>query len=604
MKAFKSTYWLSILILLTFVVTAAPTPSPQPGWVIETVDAPKLFNAFTPNMLKLYNNQPRVAYGGDHLYYASSDDGGVNWTLETIDPSSGVGGNASLVLDTSGNPYIGYFDHRQRELKFAGKDPNNSSQWYYETVDPGSSGDFLAIALDTSGQPHIAYFAASGLRHAWRSCSGSAPSVVCTWTIEYILSAVNPNNISLAIDTTDKIHISYYGGTTGKLEYVTRVADATGTCGPGPNNYRCDIVDSGTNPGSSGTSIALYADQPRIAYGIYGIGTKFAYYDGSSWHTADADPNYGGTPALVLTSTGLPHIVFSALSGVVKLASGSTTIGGTWTYSDVTGSTDAAGSAAAINSTGDVCEVYYQNYTGNMNYSCQSSGVWQTLVAFDHANDVGTHSSLALDGSGKPHISYYDASLRNPKYAMRGSPTPGGCGTAGGPWKCEVVNNTTGGAGTGQYTSMAINPAGGPAFSFLDTSVNNYLDFAKFVGTGGNCPGNSAWDCESVDSNSNWVGLSTSLAYGPGPGYIPRIAYFDISSHSLKLATYTGSDGNCPGNPKWYCEIVDAGQGNYANYSHLALLSNGKPVISYFNSTTKAIKLAFEVTSGATGCSS
>jgi len=389
---------------MVFIVAIAPITPPQPGWVIETVDAPKLFNAFTPNMLKLYNNQPRVAYGGDHLYYASSDNNGGSWTLETIDPSSGVGGRASLILDASGNPYIGYFDNGQRDLKFAGKDPNNAAQWYYETVDTSGAGDYLAIALDTSNQPHIAYFAGSALYHAWRSCSGSPPGVVCSWTTEPILSAVNPNHIGLAIDTTNKIHISYYGGSNQQLNYVTSVSAGSGNCSG--NNFRCDIVDSITYAGNSGTSIALYGDQPRIAYWVYGAGIKFAWYDGS-WHTTIVDPSTGNSPALVLSFTGLPRILFSASSvSKVMLVSGTTTTGGSWTTTEVTGSTNAGGSAASIKSTDDVCEVFFQYYTGNFNYSCQSSGVWQTPVAFDHSNDVGKHNSLALDSTGKPHISY------------------------------------------------------------------------------------------------------------------------------------------------------------------------------------------------------
>jgi len=142
------------------------------------------------------------------------------------------------------------------------------------------------------------------------------------------------------------------------------------------------------------------------------------------------------------------------------------------------------------------------------------------------------------------------------------------------------------------------------AFSYHNLSNNNWLDLAKYVGTGGNCPGNSAWNCESVDSHSSFVGLSTSLAYGPGPDYTPRIAYFDFSSsRNLKLATYiVGSSGNCPGNSAWNCEIVDGSQGNYADYSNLALRSDGKAVISYYNSANKQLKLAIEVTSGSGDC--
>ncbi|MDW8064406.1 MAG: carboxypeptidase regulatory-like domain-containing protein, partial [Anaerolineae bacterium] len=78
--------------------------------------------------------------------------------------------------------------------------------------------------------------------------------------------------------------------------------------------------------------------------------------------------------------------------------------------------------------------------------------------------------SLALDGTGNPHISYYDASNGALKYAR----------WTGSGWEIQKVDA---GGDVGQYTSLALDSAGNPHISYYDAS-NGALKYAHWTGSG------------------------------------------------------------------------------------------------------------------------
>jgi len=62
----------------------------------------------------------------------------------------------------------------------------------------------------------------------------------------------------------------------------------------------------------------------------------------------------------------------------------------------------------------------------------------------DANGSVGYYTSLALDPQGNPHISYYDATNLDLKYASK----------SGGVWTIETVPDPS--ANVGQYTSLVF----------------------------------------------------------------------------------------------------------------------------------------------------
>ena len=62
----------------------------------------------------------------------------------------------------------------------------------------------------------------------------------------------------------------------------------------------------------------------------------------------------------------------------------------------------------------------YQDFTNNdLKYATKSGGLWTSVIADGDStlNATGQFTSLALDASGGPHVSYYDQSLADLMYA-------------------------------------------------------------------------------------------------------------------------------------------------------------------------------------------
>jgi RHS repeat-associated protein len=201
---------------------------------------------------------------------------------------------------------------------------------------------------------------------------------------------------------------------------------------------------------------------------------------------------------------------------------------------------------------------YTYNAIGNLTgMNSTGAGGAQTV---DSSGDVGYRTSLKLDSSGNPHISYFDSTNSAFKYATK-SP-----GTA---WSIQTVESF---ASTTEvkYTSLALDNSGNPHISY---SVNTRvpLKYAKWTGT--------AWSIQVVDP---WYAENISIALDSSGN--PHISYYYINGNDdLRYAKWTSTT--------WDIQTVDS-TGNVGRYPSIAIDISGNPHISYLvnNGALKYVK--------------
>ena len=382
---------------------------------------------------------------------------------------------------------------------------------------------------------------------------------------------------------SNDLHISYYDEENGDLKYAV-YTDGTPF---DASNFTVSTLDSDDNVGQyTSIDVGLHPTgppAPRIAYyDATNRQLKFIYYDSSAgvldWQdpiVVDSNGNVGKYTSMAIDPTnGNIHISYYDETNYDLKYAWTDDLPSflNWTLEVADNSTSDVGkySSIALNPPAGYPPVisYFDDTNNNMMFVYRShvpsvpGSSWQTPVIVDSDVDVGRYCSLRIDSTGLAHISYYDATNDQLKYAVGSGDFTTGTIT---------VLPTTGGTG-GLYTSIILRPGApfDPWISYYDETTFELRVMRWDTPT-------TSWIDDVVDVEED-LGQFSSLVVD---GNTAHVAYYDAINRDLK---YTRYQIDPPAAVPGYPETVVA-TGEVGAYCSLALDSAGNPRISYQDRT-------------------
>jgi len=286
--------------------------------------------------------------------------------------------------------------------------------------------------------------------------------------------------------------------------------------------------------------------------------------------TVDSFGDVGRDSSIKLNDSGLPVISYTGDSlaspfGKLKVAvcNNMACNNPTKRFIDTTG--DIQHTSLELNSSGNPVISYYDKTTRDLKLAIcnDETCAVKTIITVDSVGDIGEYTSLSLNTSGFPVISYYDALNNNTKVAV--------CNDA----ECSnptitAVDST---ANVTDRSDMVLNSSGIPVLGYNDAT--NGVEKVAI------CNMCMTPTLTAVDSPGS-VGPHTSLAL-KGNGN-PVISYVEINT-ALKVAVC--KDAYCSQSTR---VIVD--DTARFEYTSLALNSSNFPVISYYDADNQDLELA------------
>lgn len=222
----------------------------------------------------------------------------------------------------------------------------------------------------------------------------------------------------------------------------------------------------------------------------------------------------------------------------------------------------------ALDVTGRPVISYCHALDGNLKLlHCENSDCSRSSISVpDSSNIIGKYTSLVLDAAGNPVISYW-ASKTGLKILHCDDP------------KCEgdessnIAIPDTG--EVGWYSSLALDAAGNPVVGYYNFSSG---DLKILHCDDPNCAGDESKNITAPDTTGS-VGSDIYMVLDDKGN--PVVIYYDSSKGQLKILHC--DDPNCAGDETGNIATPTDLVGNVGLYSSLVLDAAGNPVVSYYD---------------------
>lgn len=365
-------------------------------------------------------------------------------------------GAASLTVDNSGGLHAVFRDACSDELLYSYAPLEDTATTTFIST-TGSIGQYTSLDIDTSDKIHITYYDESNTQlmyannasGSWATAAVDSSDIVGTYT-------------SLKVDAAGRIHIAYYKETGQELKYA--LYDS--------GSWSLDTVDTTS---WTGTYNSLAVDSLGFAYISYfdavNKDLKFATNATGSWNTetVDATDDVGSYTSIVLSDAGGVYIsYYDTTSGNLKFAYRAPSAT-SWTLQTVDGSANNIGTFSSIAltdasaATPEIHIAYYDQTNMDLKYATSTDGTTWTTSTIDNSGNVGAYTSLTTDANDKLHVSYYDSTNGDLKYISN----------KGGTWYGGKITNET--DLVGFYTSIGVDSTGLVHFSHHNYSSKDLM---------------------------------------------------------------------------------------------------------------------------------
>jgi len=333
----------------------------------------------------------------------------ISVATQTIDSVGDVGQYSSLNLLSDGAPQIVYYNATDHSLKVASWDGTGWEIFAPLTPTPlggDDVGKYCSAAVNSTNETFVSAFDATTSSLVFASIAGNNYTKVLD-------SSSNAGNYSsIAVNNyTNTIVISYYDQPNANLRIAVNHS--------GNSAWQTSNVDTGGDVGQYSNIVTGYANDSYsiLYYDATGSALKQAVKWGPSasvTRTLDSGGDVGKWPSQAMMGANWYAAYYDQANGNLKYMSHIGSAGSAPVVVDGSGSVDVGQyTSIGINSTGVPFISYYDVTNGYLKLAWNDSG-WKN-VTLDSTGDVGKFTSLKIDSNDVVYISYYDVTNGNLK---------------------------------------------------------------------------------------------------------------------------------------------------------------------------------------------